>query len=183
MDKRWKAAPALLCGTLLLGGCSDEAATGVPAKEPRAVETSSMTTQAATSPVDGTWKLEQTRADVVSHLDQHGFGRLSDRFLRTEQVWAKDHWEWEFADGYFTATWLQPDGAWKVADYGSFEVRDDQLSLTFQESGSTTRFSWQQQDDELVLEWRGVDADPLVKGIPDEAFWRAYLSEPLTRVD
>ena len=181
MDTLWKVAPALLFGTLLIGGCSDEPATGAAAGEPRPVETSSTSTPAVTSPLDGTWQLEQTRADVVSHLDQHGFGRISDRFLRSEQVWAKDHWEWEFSDGYFTASWLQPDGAWKVADYGSFEVQGDRLSLTFQESGSTTSFSWQQEEDELVLEWLEVDADPMVKGIPDEAFWRADLSEPLTR--
>jgi hypothetical protein len=62
-------------------------------------------------------------------------------------------------------------------------VQGDRLDLQFAETATTTTFTWAVADDELTLDWVEVNADPMLKGIPDEAFWRAYLSEPLVRVD
>jgi hypothetical protein len=177
---------ALVCTVLLVAGCSDGgSAEARSAPDPSSSQPtdSSSPTEVTTTPVDGTWALKQTRADVVEHLEQHGFGRLIDRFLRAERVWAQDNWEWEFQDGFFTARWMQLDRAWKVADYGTYEVQNDKLDLQFGETATTTTFTWTKRDDELTLDWVDVDSDPNYKGIPDEAFWRAYLSEPLVRVD
>ena len=164
-----RATAALAFTGMLLAGCGD--GNNAQAQDP------------PDSPVDGTWALEQTQADVVEQLQEHGFGGLADRFLRAEQVWEEDNWEWEFEGGDFTARWMQPDRAWKVADYGTYEVQGDRLDLQFAETATTTTFTWAVADDELSLDWVKVNSDPLLKGIPDEAFWRAYLSEPLVRVD
>jgi hypothetical protein len=77
---------------------------------------------------------------------------------------------------------MQPDGVWKVADSGDFVVQDDQLELHYDTNGTVTTFAWARDGDTLQLEWKAFDSDVELKGIPDEAFWRAYLTKPLTRV-
>jgi hypothetical protein len=181
--KTSRGALVLVCSPLLLSGCGggDKAAADPSSSSRSPSEPTSESSTAAESPIDGTWVLTQSKADVVRNLEAAGFEKLADRFIRIDGVWAKDHWEWEFEDGSFTATWMQPDGAWKVADYGAYETDGNQVALTFSESGATSTFVWSVQGDDLTLDWQAVDSDPMLKGIPDEAFWGAYLTEPLTR--
>jgi hypothetical protein len=136
------------------------------------------------TPLEGTWRLKQTKQDVVRHLRQAGFGDLVERFIRVEGVTPEDHWEWSFTGDDFVANWQNPDGSWKVADYGTFEVSGDRASFLFTAAAgetNATTFKWRMDGDRLWLDWvdyRGAE----YKGLPDEAFWRAYLTKPLARV-
>ncbi len=77
--------------------------------------------------------------------------------------------------------WQNPDGSWRVADTGSVEQDGRKLRLTYSGTDNTTTFDWRIEDDRLWLTWRDYEGG-LFKGLPDEAFWRAYLTKPLTRV-
>lgn len=186
-----RTGPALLVlsGLLALGGCGG----GAEAEDASAPAASRPTTPSATGPasptpvppteVDGVWGLKQTKKDVVAQLKKHGFEDITGEFLEAEQVWDVDQWQWTFDRGTFKAQWMQPDGAWKVADSGTYDVDPPSLSLTFGDGGRTTVFRYTVTGDELLLDWQSHDAKGMadVKNIPDEAFWRAYLSQPLTR--
>jgi hypothetical protein len=175
---------------LIAGGCtsavSDDApssSTGVTSSS--AAATPSVSAPAAVrTPVDGIWRLRQTKDDIRRHLQQHGYGDRVEEFIRVEQVWDVDQWEWSFDDGTFTARWLTPDGVWKVADYGTFSADADTVIVTFAEGdpGSSTTFGYTIDGDTLRLDWQSHAGSEEVKGFPDEAFWRAYLTAPLTRV-
>lgn len=141
------------------------------------------TTQTVRGPLDGVWALKQTKADVKAHLNKYGFGDRAEEFVRAEQTWDLDQWQWTFDGGKFKALWMTPDRVWKVADDGRYEVAGSDISMTFAE-GQTTVFAFTKEGDHLRLTWKSHDANglPDSKGIPDEAFWRAYLTKPLTRV-
>lgn len=190
MRRRLAALVLLVAASLTVAGCGGSESTG----EERTAGSERATTQSSpssgstkdaraeqTDPLDGTWTLRQTKADVVKNLESSGFGKIAERFVRIDGVVAQDNWKWEFADGFFTAHWQQPDGAWKVADYGTYELDGHTVAMTFSETLATTTFDWSVSGDTLTLDWRAVDSDPMYKGIPDEAFWRAYLTRPLTR--
>lgn len=186
---RVTAATAGLLITLALTGCSG-AASGDAEQDPpptassvSAPEPSTGTEAASKTPLEGVWSLEQTKADVVRHLRRAGFGDLVRRFIRVESVWREDNWEWTFTGDRFVATWQNPDGSMKVADSGTFDVQGDRVVLSFlaDEVGDTTTFRWRKEGKRLWLVWERRDG-ALYKGIPDEAYWRAYLTKPLTRV-
>ena len=93
-----------------------------------------------------------------------------------------DNWEWTFFGDSFAAAWQNPDGSWKVADSGSLTIEGDLLHLHFGGlDDNTTTFAWTVQGDQLRLDWI-EHVGPLYKGLPDESYWRAYLTKPLTRV-
>ena len=169
-----------------LSGCSttDAAPAGSPAAGEASGTTSAVeasTPAADETPVEGVWKLEQTRADVVRHLRESGYGDQIRRFIRVESVWAQDNWEWAFDGDSFVASWQNPDGSWRVADSGALTVDGDTLQIHYGGiGGDTTTFGWEIEDDHLRLTWQDYDGG-LVKGLPDEMFWRAYLTKPLTR--
>lgn len=183
----------VVVGVLLLaGGCTGEAASGgsatppaTSASTPASVTPSpSVAETAAVSPIDGVWGLRQSKDDIRKHLTEHGYGDRVGEFFEAEQIWDVDQWEWSFDKGSFRARWLGPDGAWKVADYGTFTTGPETVTLTFAEGdpGSSTTFGYTVDGDKLHLDWQSHDGSGEVKGFPDEAFWRAYLTAPLTRV-
>lgn len=175
---------------VLLTGCGG----GADPSEPEGTTASAVATPSATpstaepaakaeaTPVDGEWTLEQTKSDVVAHLRQHGFEDITGEFLEAEGVWDEDHWTWTFDRGLFKAMWQNPDRSWKVADSGTYTVQPPTLTLTF-ESGRSTTFEYTLEQDQLLLDWQSDDdaGQGEAKGIPDEVFWRAYLTKPLTR--
>jgi len=175
---------------LVAGGCTAAMSDGAPSSSTSITSSSPAATPsvsapaAVRTPVDGTWGLRQTKDDVRKYLQQHGFGDRAEEFLRVEDVWDVDQWEWSFDNGSFTARWLTPDGVWKVADYGTFTADAESLVVTFAEgdAGSSTTFGYAIDGDTLRLDWQSHTGSEEVKGFPDEAFWRAYLSAPLTRV-
>ena len=174
---------------MVAGGCTAEtvqandrpgAAAGETTPATKATPSPSPTVR---TPIDGIWGLRQTAADVREHLTEHGYGDRADEFFRAEQVWEVDQWEWSFDQGAFTAKWMNPDGSWKVADYGTYTVEPQTVTLTFAsgDPGSSTTFDYSVDGDTLRLDWRSHEGNQDVKGFPDEAFWRAYLSTPLAR--
>jgi hypothetical protein len=133
------------------------------------------------TPLEGEWSLKQTEQDVVRHLRHAGFGQLVERFLRVEGVIPEDNWRWPVTGDRFVANWQNADGSWKVADFGTFEVVDDTMVLKYAGvDGNATTFEWRIVDDQLWLDWVDYEGK-MYKGLPDEAFWRAYLTKPLTR--
>ena len=183
-----KNAAALLALAVLAACGTDATSAEEPAESrPSAALAESEASPSASAetkehtPVQGVWMLKQTRKDVVTHLREFGFGDQVQRFIRLESVWAQDNWEWTFDGDTFVASWQNPDGSWKVADSGTLDVDGDRLDLHFGgEVGSTTTFAWAMQGDQLRLTWLANDG-PLFKGLPDETYWRAYLTKPLTR--
>jgi hypothetical protein len=182
----------LACAAVVLmalaSGCTGAAVsnqTAAPSPSVTAPEATQVPSQSAavSTPVDGLWTLRQTKDDVRSHLKDHGFGDRADEFIQAEQIWDRDEWEWSFQDGSFRARWLTQDGVWKVADYGTFTADPKTVTLRFAEGdpGSTTTFRYTVAGDTLRLDWQGHQGTEDYKGFPDEAFWRAYLTSPLTR--
>jgi hypothetical protein len=184
--RTWTVATALLAG-LALASCSADADPGAdPTTSSVPTASPSESSDPAPEPslparLQGEWRLEQTRADVVRHLRQHGFGDLVERFLRVENVTEQDNWRWTFQGTGFVATWQNPDGSWRVADQGDVQVDGRRLRLVYGNSSGVTTFAWRVQGDRLWLTWQDYEGE-VWKGIPDEAFWRAYLTKPLTRV-
>ena len=175
--------------SIALAGCgaepSDAAGATTPTRTPtQASSPATASPSVAATPVDGVWGLKQTRSDVVDHLEEYGFGDRVEEFVRAEQVWEVDQWEWTFDRGRFTARWLMPDEVWKVADHGSYDVQGPVVTLRFDsgDAGSSTAFRYRVDGDQLTLDWTAHQGQVEVKGLPDEAFWRAYLTKPLTRV-
>ena len=171
---------------LAVAGCSaqseaDEPTT--PTASASVVDSTDDTAEpAAATPLEGTWRLEQTRQDVVKHLRDAGFGDLVRRFLRIEQTFAQDNWEWTFTGNEVQVAWQNPSGAWQSADSGTFEVVGDRAIFRFTNSGANVNtFRWKLDGDRLRLDWLEDDGG-VVDGIPDEAYWRAYLTKPLVQV-
>lgn len=165
-----------------LAGCGSTDATPGPSTSSGSTTTAESPTAALETPVEGVWRLEQTRADVVRHLRDAGYGDQVERFIRVESVWAEDNWEWTFEGDTFVASWQNPDGSWRVADSGGLTVEGDTLQIHYGGiGGDATTFGWEIAGDELRLDWQDYDGG-LVKGLPDEMFWQAYLTKPLTRV-
>ncbi len=92
---RARTVVATVIATLAFAGCTAEAdptdqrAVDPPTSSspsPSAPSTSSEPTEEAppTTPLEGEWALEQTKADVVRHLRRYGFDDLVERFVRVE---------------------------------------------------------------------------------------------------
>jgi hypothetical protein len=185
---RFVTGLAVLAVVAGLAGCSDGESGAAPdssenrASSPSPSEVSVSPSEAAVveTPLEGTWGLEQTKQDVVSGLEAAGFGDLVTQFLRKEGIRAKDIWEWQFAGDRFTTIWQDPDGSDHAADWGGLEVRGDRAYLASEDSGHTCAFRWAIKGDELRLTFVKCTAETL-RGLPEAAYWAAYLHQPLTR--
>jgi hypothetical protein len=136
-----------------------------------------------TTPFEGTWRIEQTKEEVAANLERFGFEELIPEFMEIEGIWEQDIWEYDYEGEQFTGRWLTPDRVWKVGIRGIFEVDGDTVRITEPDAGnlSGTTYSWTITGDQLQLEY--VDGpEGLHKGIPFEAYDRAYFTPPMTRV-
>jgi hypothetical protein len=178
------ALSVLLGGAL--AGCNDaQSSLGSPSSTGRAshVADDSASPAAAPSPIDGTWRIEHNRAELVAQLKESGFGKWAQDFLETEQVWAQDNWVWTFSTstGWYEAKWQNPDGSWKSAQYGPLAVDGDTLTLTDSNFHTIDTFGWEVEDGKLRLTYVKTDGPQYVKGIPEPVYMAAYLSDPLER--
>lgn len=175
-----------LCGGLLVG-CSVEAEPVTAGKTaesptPSAAATAEESPEPVTSPLEGTWRVEQTKADIVRNLRQHGFGRYVQRFLAAEGTRAQDIWEYDFYGENLTARYLNADGTWHAGVRATIEVDGDELRVYDLEFLTTDIWRWTIDGDQLRLEWLGSEGPQTIKGLPVETFVRAYYTPPMTRV-
>lgn len=164
---------------VLLPGCSGSAASDGPTAQ-------SASAGAAPSPSDspsdegelaihGSWRLEQTEADIRAALVQSGFGDYADAFLREEDITDVLTQVLTVKGDRFAFAYLSEGQPWHVGWKGPATITPDAITLRDTFTGSQDQLSWTVEGDEL--RFQVLQAAPgSFKGIPNEAFHRAYLT-------
>lgn len=165
------------------GAPSDDGASAATTDAADAGSDASEEEMVESSPIDGTWLIERTRAQMRASLERHDLGEWAQQFFTSEEVGKKATWLFTFEGGRFDGKWANSDGTWKSGWYGPMEVTDDRVHLVDEEFGTTDIYRWSIRGDELVMRYVRSQGAPEVRGIPEEVYVRAYFGAPLKRTD
>lgn len=165
---------------------SDEPASS-PATDRMTTTPSSPTAQsrgasATALPIDDTWRIRLTRADIRDRLQQAGLASWTEDLFRTDQVGGAATWIWTFDStaGRARGLWLYPDGAWRTGWTGPLTVEGERLTIGDDDYGTTDTFRWRVDGRQLVLSYV-ESTGPDVRGIPEKVYAHAYFTTPMTR--
>jgi hypothetical protein len=170
---------------MLVVSCSDDA----PGPSVGQHATESATAAASTLPADslpgelqGTWLVDLTREQVREDLRSAGFGAYADDFFEAEGLGQHIILAVTYTASTFQIAWLNPDHTWYVGWYGAARQDAGVLTVTDAEGGGNDSYAWTVTDDQLTLRFRHTSGTE-AKGIPFEAYSRAYFTRPLRAVD
>lgn len=170
---------------MLLVSCSDDAPSSGRGQQVTDSPTAAASTSSATdlpAELQGTWLVDLTRKQVREDLRSAGFGEYADDFFEAEGLGQRIILAVTYTASTFQIAWLNPDRSWYVGWYGAARQDDGVLTVTDAEGGGNDSYAWTVADDQLTLRFRhtsGIQA----KGIPFEAYSRAYFTRPLQAVD
>ena len=128
----------------------------------------------------GTWLVDLTTTQIRHDLAATGFGQYADRFIRAEELQHRVRLAVTYTDDSFEIAWHRSNGTWYVGWYGTAQADAELLSVTDAETHATDVYAWRATPTRLVLRFRRTTT-PDQKGIPFEAYSRAYFSRPLQR--
>lgn len=135
------------------------------------------------SPLHGSWRLELTEEQIGKALDAAGYGELTEKFLRAEEIEGSTTQVLTIEEGRFATAYQSGSQPWAVGWKGPATIIGD--TVTFLDELSPTRdtLRWTVDGDQLTLELvesNGVE----LKGLPAEVFDVGYLmAAPFQRVD
>jgi hypothetical protein len=129
-----------------------------------------------------TWLVDLSRDDIRADMEKAGFGKYVDKFYKSEDVAERVVMAVTYEAGDFEVAYLQPDQSWQVGWYGPLAESDGVLTMTDSYFNVEDSYNWSVTDEGLVLDFNKTTGD-MIRGIPSEAYSRAYFSRPLAPVD
>jgi hypothetical protein len=183
--KRWILTATTLAGAVLLAGCTAATDAQQSADPTEAAMEASSPSQAADEPaadavpteLQGTWLLDAPREQLVDNLDDHGFGKWGDKMVKGEEWLPRVRVAMTILPDYYAIYWRLADGTWDEGWSGPARVERDTLTLHDDYFDVDDVLAWEVDGDKLHLEFRETTGD-LIRGIPSEAYSRAYFSQP-----
>ena len=169
---------------LALAACGEQATNTEPTRHTRPAATASSSSAADSLPtqLQGTWLVDLSRDQVRADLRRAGFGKYADAFFEAEDLGERIVLAVTSTADTFQIAWLNQDRSWYVGWYGHAREDNGVLTVTDAEGGGRDSYAWSVSDDQLTLRFRQTSGTE-AKGIPFEAYSRAYFTRPLTAVD
>jgi hypothetical protein len=167
---------------LALTGCGAASTSSAEAPAP-STPTASPSTAVASSPVHGSWRLELTDEQLRASLTEAGFQQYAEEFLRVEEIEGAISQVLTVDGDRFAFAYQSGSQPWHVGWKGPVTVTGDTLTLLDDKAATTDTLRYTIGGDELTLDVIQA-GDAVLKGIPNEAYLRAYLtSAPFVRTN
>ena len=184
MSRRLHIVLAFSLAVAALAACGGSEPTAAPnERPPSTAAATSGPASTATTPLDGSWRLELTEAEITTTLAAAGYAGVAEEFFAAEDIEGAITQVLTIEADRFAFAYQSGAQPWHVGWRGPAEIIGDVVTLKDELSTGEDTLRWTVTGDELTFEI--VDTvDEVLKGLPNEVYLVAYLmSAPFQRTD